>query len=134
MGTQIWSATQSKVMVDTTEIEGLQSIEYKVSRSRQDIVAVGKPLRQGVEFGVKVVTGKLRVKSSCPPLDEKLSKKDVKDAKFTLQAQLMKDDSETTAKTIDFQECYLDDREFEMSVNGVGVAVYIFTAMDIQES
>ena len=134
MGTQIWSATQSKVMVDSTEIEGLQSIEYKISRSRQDIVAVGKPLRQGVEYGVKVVTGKLRVKSSCPPLDEKLSKSDVKEAQFSMQAQLKKDDSETTEKTIDFQECYLDDREYEMSVNGVGIAVYTFTATDVQES
>jgi hypothetical protein len=133
MATTLWSATQSKVMVDSTEIEGLQSIDYKISRSREDIVAVGKPLRQGVEYGVKVVTGKLRVKSSCPPLDDKLSKSDVKDSKFSLQAQLKKDDSETTERTIDFQECYLDDREFEMSVNGVGIAVYTFTATDVLE-
>jgi len=69
MATSIWSATESKVMIDSTEIEGLQSIEYKVNRSRSDIVAVGQPLRQGVEYGVKVINGKLRVKSSCPSLD-----------------------------------------------------------------
>ncbi len=134
MATTIWSATQSKVMVDSTEIEGLQSIEYKVSRSRTDTTAVGQPLRVGVEYGYKVITGKLRVKSSCPPLDDKLSKSNVADAKFSLQAQLKKDDSQTPQRTINFQECYLDDRDFEMSVDGVGIAVYTFSATDIQES
>src|SRR5665809_37488 len=114
----IWSATESKVMVDSSEIEGLQSIEFKVNRNRTDIVAVGKPLRQGVEYGVKVINGKLRVKSSCIPLDEKLSKTGLEDAKFTLQAQLKKGSQE---KNVTFQDCYLDDREFTMDVNGVGI-------------
>jgi len=134
MATTIWSATQSTLKVDGTDIEGLQSIEYKISRSRQDVVGVGKPLRVGVEYGVKVVTGKIRVKSSCPALDTKLAAETVKDSKFSMQAQLKKDDSETTDKTITFLECYLDDREFEMSVNGVGIGVYTFTAMDVKES
>jgi len=131
MATTIWSATESKVMIDSTEIEGLQSIEYKVNRSRTDIIAVGQPLRQGVEYGVKVVNGKLRVKSSCPPLDDKLSKTNLEEAKFTLQAQLKKGG---TQKTVTFQDCYLDDREFTMEVNGVGIAIYTFSATDIQEA
>ncbi len=131
MATTIWSATESKVMIDSTEIEGLQSIEYKVNRSRTDIVAVGKPLRQGVEYGVKVVNGKLRVKSNCPPLDKKLSEDKLEEAKFTLQAQLKKGG---TQKTVTFQECYLDDREFSMEVNGVGTAIYTFSATDITEA
>lgn len=131
MATMIWSATESKVMVDSTEIEGLQSIEYKVSRSRSDITAVGKPLRQGVEYGVKVVNGKLRVKSSCKPLDDKISKTKLEEAKFTLQAQLKKG---STQKTVTFQDCYLDDREFTMEVNGVGTAIYTFSATDITEA
>lgn len=131
MATSIWSATESKVMIDSTEIEGLQSIEYKVNRSRTDIIAVGKPLRQGVEYGVKVVNGKLRVKSSCPPLDAKLSASNLEEAKFTLQAQLKKGE---TKKDVTFQDCYLDDREFAMEVNGVGIAIYTFSATDIQEA
>jgi hypothetical protein len=134
MGTEIYSATQSTVMIGPDVIEGLQSIEYKISRSRQDTVAVGKPLRVGIEYGVKIITGKLKVKSRCQMLDEKLSKPDLKDAVFSMQAQLKKDDSDTPQKTIDFQGCYLDDREFEMSVNGVGIAVYTFSATDVLES
>jgi len=126
----IWSATESKVMVDSSEIEGLQSIEFKVNRNRTDIVAVGKPLRQGVEYGVKVINGKLRVKSSCIPLDEKLSKTGLEDAKFTLQAQLKKGSQE---KNVTFQDCYLDDREFTMDVNGVGITVYTFSATELEE-
>jgi uncharacterized protein (UPF0210 family) len=131
MAVTIWSATESKVMVDNTEIEGLQSIEYKVSRSRADIIAVGQPLRQGVEYGVKVVNGRLSVKSCCPPLDQKLSKTTMEEAKFTLQAQLKKGDKKKEAT---FQDCYLDDRDFTMDVNGVGIAIYTFTATDLQES
>jgi hypothetical protein len=117
-------------MVDSTEVEGLQSIEYKVNRSRSDIVAIGQHLRQGVEYGVKVINGKLRVKSSCPALDEKLGKADLEGAKFTLQAQLKKGKQ---TKTLTFQDCYLDDREFSMDVNGVGIAIYTFTATDVEE-
>ena len=130
MTIEIWSATESKVMVDSTEVEGLQSIEFKVSRSRSDIVAVGKPLRQGVEYGVKVVTGKLKVKSTNPALDEKLEKTDLDDAKFTLQAQLKKG---SKSKNVTFQDWYLDDRDFSVDVNGVGIATYTFTATDLQE-
>jgi hypothetical protein len=131
MATTIWSATESKVLVDGAEIEGLQSIEFKVNRSRTDIVSVGKQVRDGVEYGVKVITGKLRVKSTCQPLDEKLSKTVLEEAGFSLSAQLKKG---TASKTVDFQGCYLDDREFTMDVNGVGVAVYTFSAQDVKES
>jgi hypothetical protein len=131
MAIETWSATESKVMIESTEVEGLQSIEFKVNRSRSDIVAVGKPLRQGVEYGVKVITGKLKVKSSNPALDEKLSKTDLDDAKFTLSAQLKKG---SRSKNITFQDCYLDDREFTMDVNGVGIAIYTFSATDVQEA
>jgi uncharacterized protein (UPF0210 family) len=130
MAVTVWSATESKVMVDSAEIEGLQSIEYKVSRSRTDIIAVGKEVRQGVEYGVKIINGRLSVKSCCPPLDKKLSEKEMKDASFKLQAQLKKGDH---SMTVDFQECYLDDRDFTLDVNGVGIAIYTFTATDILE-
>jgi hypothetical protein len=131
MAATIWSATESKVVIESTEIDGLQSIEYKVNRSRSDIVAIGQGLRQGVEYGVKVINGKLRVKSSCSILDEKLNKTNMEDAKFTMTANLKKGN---LSKTISFQECYLDDREFSMEINGVGIATYTFSAMDVQES
>ena len=72
MAIQAWSARDSKVMVDSHEVTGLQSIEFKEDRSRRDIQAIGEPLRQGVEYGVRVINGTLRVQSSCKPLEEKL--------------------------------------------------------------
>lgn len=131
MAVSVWSATDSKVIVDSTEVEGLQSLDYKVNRSRQDIVAIGQPLRQGVEYGVKVVTGTLKVKSTCPALDKKLNEKELEQSKFTLQAQLKKGQA---TKNVTFQDCYLDGRDFTMDVNGVGIAIYTFSATDIQES
>lgn len=129
--TTIWSATESKVIVESTEVYGLQSIEYKVNRSRSDIVAIGQNLRQGVEYGVKVINGKLRVKSSCPALDERLNKTDPEEAKFSMQVQLKKG---SRKMNVSFQDCYLDDREFAMEVNGVGSAIYTFSATDVTES
>jgi hypothetical protein len=131
MAVTLWSATESKVMVDSTEIEGLQSIEFRVNRTRSDIASVGQPLRTGVEYGVKVINGKLSVKSTCPPLDALLAKPNPEDAKFSLSAQMKKG---TTTRTVSFQECYLDDKEFMMDVNGVGITMYTFTATDLTES
>jgi hypothetical protein len=128
MAIQAWSARDSKVMVDSHEVTGLQSIEFKEDRSRRDIQAIGESLRQGVEYGVRVINGTLRVQSSCKPLEEKLQEDDLEKAKFTLVAQLKKGDQ---TLNINFQDCYLDNREFTMDVNGVGVAVYSFSATNV---
>jgi hypothetical protein len=118
-------------MVDSTEVEGLQSIEFRVNRTRSDISSVGQPLRSGVEYGIKVIDGKLSVKSTCPPLDALLAKPNPEDAKFSLSAQLKKG---ATKRTVNFQECYLDSKEFLIDVNGVGTTSYTFTATDLTES
>jgi hypothetical protein len=131
MAISVWSATESKVKVDGEDVEGVQSLEYKVNRNRTDVVGIGQHLRSSVEYGVKTVIGTLRVKSSCPKLDDKLGKDDLEQAKFTLQAQLKKGG---TTKTVDLQDCYLDGREFTIDVNGVGVSVYTFSATNIVES
>jgi len=131
MAITLVSATESKVMVDSTEVEGLQSIEFKINRSRIDVPSIGQSLRAGVQYGVKVINGKLSVKSSCPPLDALLAKTNTEEAKFSLQAQLKKGG---TTKTFAFQECYLDDKEFMMDVNNVGISVYTFSATDVTES
>lgn len=131
MAITLWSATESKVMVDSTEVEGLQSIEFKVNRARSDVQSVGQPLRTGVEYGVKMINGKLSVKSTCPPLDTLLAKTNPEEAKFSISAQLKKGG---TTRTVNFQECYLDDKEFSMDVNGVGITSYTFTATDLTES
>jgi hypothetical protein len=130
MATTAWSARESKIMVDSKEIEGLQSIEFKEHRNRSDIPAIGESLRQGVEYGVKVINGKIKVKSTCSTLDEKFSKKEVEDMNFTLSAQLKKG---SKSKTMTFQDCYIDDREYSMEVNGVGITTYTFSATDVQE-
>jgi hypothetical protein len=40
---------------------------------------------------------------------------------------------ETTVKTITFDECFLDDKSFELTANGVGITVYNFTATRVRE-
>lgn len=133
MALSIWSATDSSVKIDSADVEGLQSIDYKVSRSRQDVFAEGKELRVGVVYGNKIVTGTLRIKSTCKELDDKLHIKaeDMEKAKFTMTVTLKRGGH---TRTLSFQECYLDGREYTMDVNGVGIGVYTFSALDVTES
>lgn len=130
MAIELWSARESKVFMDSTEIEGVQTVDFRVNRNRSDVIAVGQTLRQGVEYGVKEVTGTIHLKSSSEPLDAKLRLDDLEQARFTLSLQLKKGQQQWN---ITFQECYLDSREFTMDVNGVGIAVYTFTATNVQD-
>jgi len=130
MAALILSASASKVTIDGTPIEGLQSIEYKYSRNRKDIEAVGSDERIGVDYGLKVVTGTLKVKSTCQKLDELFSKPTTEEAKFQIVAELKKGEA---LKKISFDDCWLDDKSMSMDANGVAITTYTFSATRVRE-
>ncbi|PKP60315.1 MAG: hypothetical protein CVT89_00090 [Candidatus Altiarchaeales archaeon HGW-Altiarchaeales-2] len=130
MAALILSASASKVTIDGTSIEGLQSIEYKYSRNRKDIEAVGSDERIGVDYGLKVVTGTLKVKSTCPKLDELFGKPTTEEAKFQIVAELKKGES---LKKISFDDCWIDDKNMSMDTNGVAITTYTFSATRVRE-
>jgi len=129
MAATILSASGSKVTIDGSQIEGLQSIEYKYSRSRKDIEAVGTDERIGVDYGLKVVTGTLKVKSTSKKLDTLLNKS-TEDAKFQIVAELKKGN---VIRKATFDDCWLDDKSFGMDANGVGMSTYSFSATRVRE-
>jgi len=65
----IISANVSNIKCDGEMIPGLQSIEYKIVRNRQNIHHIGVDERMGVDYGPMYVNGSLRVTSTYPKLD-----------------------------------------------------------------
>ena len=129
MSLMLVSASKSKVTIDGEEVHGIQSIDFKVRRRQADVESVGWGERIGVESGQVVVTGTLRINSMFKKLDELLYMA-VPDS-FNMVTELNKGDE--LVKKITFDECYLDDKSFEMTANGVGLTVYNFTATRVRE-
>jgi hypothetical protein len=129
MSLMLVSAAKSKVTIDGEVVDGVQSIDFKVRRRQADVESIGWDERIGVESGQIIVTGTLRVSSMHKTLDDLLYMP--VPLSFNMVAQLNKGDE--LIKKITFDECYLDDKSFEMTANGVGLTVYNFTATRVRE-
>jgi len=125
----IVSAAKSSVTIDGEEVQGIQSIDFKVKRRQADVESVGWGERIGVESGQVIVTGKLKISSLNKKLDDLLYMPVPEP--FNMVATLMK--GEEQIKKITFDECYLDDKSFEMTANGVGLTTYNFTSTRVRE-
>jgi hypothetical protein len=123
---QIYSAFASEVKVNEETIEGLQSIEYNVVKNRQHVGAIGTDERIAVYFGLKVVTGKLRVASASLKLDDLLQKNE----EFSISATLKHRDKQ---RKVTFDACYIEDKAFAMSAPTHGETIYSFTATRVRE-
>lgn len=123
---QIYTAFTSEVKVNEETIEGLQSIEYSSTKNRRHIGAIGTDERIGVYFGLKVVTGRLRVASANSTLDGLLESNE----EFSISATLQHNDMQ---RQVSFDNCFLEDKEFALSAQGHGETVYTFTATRVRE-
>jgi hypothetical protein len=123
---QIYTAFASEVKVNEQTIEGLQSIEYSQAKNRQHVGAIGTDERIAVYFGLKIVTGKLRIASADPTLDGFLQSNE----EFSISATLRHRD---TTRHVTFDACYLEDKAFSLGASGHGETVYAFTATRVRE-
>lgn len=123
---QIYNAFASEVKVNDETIEGLQAIEYRQVKNRSDVGAVGTDERIAVYFGTKIVNGKLRVASANVKLDTLLEE----NTEFSISATLKHGE---TTRQVSFDNCYLDDKTFQMAAQGHGETVYTFTATRVRE-
>ncbi len=133
MAVQVYSARWSTAQVTTnagSEKVGIQSIEYRINLNKQDHYESGGHLRSNVTYGYKQVNGVIRIKSTSDMLDALLDKMEEASNSFSLHVELS---DGTAKKVLDFQQCFLDGKEFGMDVNGNGVATYSFTAKDVKE-
>jgi hypothetical protein len=126
MPADIFTAFASEVKVNEKTIEGLQSIEYTMVRNRQHVGAIGTDERIAVYFGLKVVTGRLRVASASKALDGLLQGSQ----EFSISATLKHGE---TLRRVTFDGCFLEDKDFTLSALSHGETVYTFTATRLRE-
>jgi hypothetical protein len=126
----VLTATRSSVLLDGEAIEGLQSITYQALKNQEDIPAIGTDERIDVSFGLKVVRGTLKVKSTNLTLNTHLAD----NTPFQIVANLKKELGMTQAvQTVTFDDCYLENKDFGLDANGVAVTTYTFTATRVRE-
>jgi hypothetical protein len=132
----ILSANSSNVLLDGEPIEGLQAITYKVVKNREDVPAIGTDERIDVSFGLKVVNGALKIKSTNATLNGHLAS----NTSFQIVANLNKGTTapsggitSETSQTVTFDECFIDDKDFGLDANGVVMTTYTFTATRVTE-
>lgn len=126
----VFSANRSNVLIDGEEIEGLQSLAYRVTTEREDIRAIGSSERVAVSFGLRTVKGELVVRSADFTLDSLLDEQ----GSFQIVANLKKDDADDSpTRTVSFDECYVEDKDFGIGAGGTVVTAYIFTATRVRE-
>ena len=130
MSLVIVSAAKSKVTIEGNDIPGVQSIDFKVRRRQADIEAIGVAERIGIESGQVVVTGTLRISSLNTALDDFLYPIDPPGFNMVLTLNVAEG---TQVRKITFDECFLDDKTFEMTANGVGITSYNFTSTRVRE-
>jgi hypothetical protein len=123
---QVFTAFASEVKVNEETVEGLQSIEYSLVKNRQQVGAIGTDERIAVYFGLKTVTGKLRVASINATLDGLLQSNE----SFSVSARLRHGEA---TRQVAFDECYMEDKAFGLGAEGHAETVYSFTATRVRE-
>ncbi|HYQ46045.1 MAG TPA: hypothetical protein VER11_28945 [Polyangiaceae bacterium] len=123
---KIFTAFASEVKVNEETVEGLQAIEYAVVKNRQEVGAIGTDERIAVYFGLKSVSGKLRVASINTTLDGFLQS----NASFSVSATLR---AAGGTRSVSFDECFMEDKAFGLNAEGHGETTYSFTATRVRE-
>jgi hypothetical protein len=126
MAATIFAANESSVQVNGTALEGVRSVEYRFHQARTNVYALGSAERIGMISGAQSVEGRIRVASTASALDGLMG-----DVSFDVLAILRHGE---TALEVAFQECYLTEKSFDMSVGAHGEAIYTFTAARVVEA
>lgn len=122
----VFSANRSEVRVDNDVIPGVTTIEYRSQRVRREVTAIGTDERIAVYYGVKSVLGRIKVASASAVLDRLLAEPQA----FQVVANLRHGD---TVRSVAFDECWMESKDFEMAEGSHGTTVYAFSATRVRE-
>lgn len=128
----IGGANVSSVKVDGEVVPGAQSLSIRWERERRNIYELGSELRRGVDFGSLHIVGSIAVQTHFPKLDDLMLAEPDQVKAFQLLVELKK--GGTAVRTLAFDHCYLERKEFAIDRNGVGMTTYIFTATKMRET
>lgn len=127
------AANASQVTIDGKQVPGIQSIDFKVSRNRQNIHGLSTEERLGAYYGALFVQGSIKVRSGYEPLDKKMYETVPALKFFQIVVQLQPQHVDKPVKKITFDECILEDKTFGMDATGVGITTYNYTATRVRE-
>lgn len=122
----VLTANSSGVLVDNEPIDGIRGIDYQLEREQGDVHSLGSGERIAVYYGATRVRGQIRVASVSESLDALAAS----GAAFQVVANLAHGQ---TGRSVSFDECHIDGKDFSMSAGGHGEAVYSFTATRVRE-
>jgi hypothetical protein len=122
----VFTANSSGILVNNESVEGVRGITYQLERDQGDVHALGSPERITVYYGASRVRGKIRVASVNETLDGLSASGEV----FQVVANLSHAQS---ARSVSFDECYMDSKDIVMTAGGHAEAVYSFTATRVRE-
>jgi hypothetical protein len=123
----------SKVTIDGKEVPGVQQVDFKISRNRQNIHSLSTDERIGAYFGALFVQGSLKVRSLFEDLDNKFKEKIVEVKPFQMIIELYTQGTDQLVRKITFDECYIEDKTYGMDAAGVALTTYNFTATRLSE-
>jgi hypothetical protein len=127
------TANASKIQIDGKDVRGVQSIDFKVTRSKEDILSIDIDERIGAYYGATKVTGSLKINSTNKELDEKMYIAIPKVATFQLLITLFPQGKDSQIKKITFDECILEGKSLALSANGIATTTYEFSATRVRE-
>ncbi len=127
------AASASKVLIDGKDVPGIQTIDFKISRNRQNIHSIATDERVGAYYGALFVQGSLRIRSAFELLDKKMYETIPQLKHFQIVIELQPQGIDKPIKKITFDECFLEDKAFGMDATGVAVTTYNFTSTRVRE-
>lgn len=133
MSSTLIAANASNITIDGKPVPGIQSIDFKISRNRQNIHAISGEERLGAYYGAMFVQGSLAIRSHFDYLDKKMYEPVTKLTSFQIVVELQQQSVDKPMKKITFDECYLEDKTHGMTANSVAITTYNFTATRIRE-
>jgi hypothetical protein len=104
----------------------VRAVEYRSARARHEVTAIGTDERIAVYYGAKSVTGRMRVASTSGVLDRLLSEPEVFQVVATLRHG-------SANRTVAFDECWMEDKQVELTDGGHAETVYQFSATRVRE-
>jgi len=127
------AANASKISIDGKDVRGVESLDFKITRSKEDIQSIDTEERLGAYYGALKVTGSLKIKSAYEELDKKMYVAVPKVATFQIVIYLFPQGADSKIRQITFDECILEGKSLAMSANGVAVTTYEFSATRVRE-
>jgi hypothetical protein len=128
-----YGANASKLMIDGEDVHGATSLDFSISRSKEDIHSIDTEERMGAYYGALKVTGSIKVRSAYEKLDKKMYEPIPEVASFQMVVQMFPQGGDKQVRQITFDDCVLEEKSLAISSNGVAETTYKFSATRVRE-